>query len=204
VAQAALDSNPGTTGRELDRQAKKRGLSIVYTTINAMAAGTYNSRPSRKTLEALSELSGFSLEEVYAAAKMPLPLKPLRDDLPPDADLLDGTQRRIVIDAIRSFAQQNRRLAELNADLKELMGNAEHPAPKTQGEVIFGDFSTPPTEPELEQKASRKVALPQEELDKVAEIRGDDQIYDDAHGEVYDETEVEDDQSTDNEGQGQA
>lgn len=114
VAKAAL-AKSGVGGRALDRLAKQKGLTIAYTTINHMAAGTYKSRPGRPTLEALAALSGYTLEQVYRAARAPMPLKPLRDDLPDDADLLDGPQRRVVIDAIRLFAQQNRELATLRA-----------------------------------------------------------------------------------------
>jgi transcriptional regulator with XRE-family HTH domain len=130
VAQAALAAHPGVSGRQLERLAKKRGLTISYTTINHLAAGTYKSRPSRKTLEALADLSGLDVEGVYRAAGEPLPRLPLRDDLPPDADLLDGTQRRLVVEMVRTFAQQNRQLATLRAGQREdVMGNAEHPAP---------------------------------------------------------------------------
>jgi hypothetical protein len=118
VAQAALDNNRGMSGRSLDVEAKRRGLSIVYTTINHMVAGTYKSTPGRKTLEALAELSGYSVEQVYRAAKVPMPMRPLAEDLPPDSDLLTGPQRRVVIDTVRLFAQQNRALHESEARAK--------------------------------------------------------------------------------------
>lgn len=134
VAQAALDNNRGVSGRQLGELAKKKGLKIVYTTINHIAAGTYTSRPSKDTLHALAVLSGFSLDEVYAAAKMPAPMAPLRDDLPPDADLLQGPQRRLVIETIRLLAQQDRRLAELDVELEELRNDARSAANSEAGE----------------------------------------------------------------------
>jgi len=115
VAIAASVRNGGVRGRGLGRIADSKGLSLSYTTVDKMLDGTYKSKPGRKTLEALSILSGYTIEQVYRAAKVPLPLKPLRDDLPADADLLTGSQRRVVIDAIRLFAQQNRELATLRA-----------------------------------------------------------------------------------------
>lgn len=118
VANAALRKQ-GVSGRQLQEKARKDGWTISYTTVNHLAAGSYNSRPSRSTLEALAGLSGIPLEDVYAAAEMPMPLKPLSEDLPPEADLLDGAQRRVVIDAIRQFAQQNRRLADLQFELEK-------------------------------------------------------------------------------------
>lgn len=119
VAQAALDNNRGMSGRQLDAEAKRRKLKIVYTTINHMAAGTYKSKPGRETLVALAELSGYTLEQVYRAARLPMPLKPFRDDLPEDADHLTGTQRRVVLDAIRQFAQQNLHAHALELELEE-------------------------------------------------------------------------------------
>lgn len=103
VARAALDRNPGTSGRELDRLAKAKGLKIVYTTINALAAGTYKSRPSAATLDALAALAGMPREVVYEAARLPAPGPAFADELPPDVDQLRPHQRRAVIEVIRSF-----------------------------------------------------------------------------------------------------
>ena len=103
VAKAALGAHPGVSGRELERVARKQGLTISYTTINGMAAGTYKSRPTRKTLDALAELAGYSREAVYAAAELPLPGPPFADELPPDVDRMQPHQRRAVIEVIRAF-----------------------------------------------------------------------------------------------------
>lgn len=142
VARRALDKHEGVSGRQLDAIARDKGLKIVYTTINHMAAGTYKSRPGRPTLEALAELSGLPLEQVYAAARLPMPMKPFRDDIPDDADLLDGPQRRAVIDTIRLFAQQNKANAALRAELEGGGGRAGSPAPNTD-RVIEDEPITP-------------------------------------------------------------
>jgi hypothetical protein len=118
VAQAASLKNGGARGRELGRIAKERGLKLTYTTVDHMLEGRYKSKPGRQTLDALAVLSGMPREEVFGAAGVPLPLKPLAQDLPPDADLLTGPQRRVVIDTVRLFAQQNRALHELEAQTK--------------------------------------------------------------------------------------
>lgn len=115
VAQAASDRNNGARGRELGRVAKAAGVKISYTTVDDILEGRYKSRPGRTILDALVKLSGMKREDVYAAAGVPLPLRPLADDLPPDADLLDGAQRKVVIDTVRLFAQHQRALAELRA-----------------------------------------------------------------------------------------
>jgi len=129
VALEASRRVGGLQGRALDREAKRRGLTLSYTTVDKIIAGTYNSRPTPRTLEALAELSRIPLGEVYAAARLPMPRRRLADQLPPEADLLDETQRRVVIDVVRAFAGQNRELHDARARLEELMGNAEHPAP---------------------------------------------------------------------------
>lgn len=115
VAQAASDNNGGAGGRQLGRIAEKAGLTIAYTTIDKILAGTYTSRPGKKTLEALAQLSGIPLALVYEAAQMELPQARLADQLPPDVDLLTPEQRRIVIDLARLFVKQNRELDQLQA-----------------------------------------------------------------------------------------
>jgi len=113
VAQAASDNNGGAGGRQLGRIAEKAGLTIAYTTIDKILAGTYTSRPGKKTLEALAQLSGLPLTVVYEAAQMELPQARLADQLPPDVDSLTPEQRKIVIDLARLFVKQNRQYQEL-------------------------------------------------------------------------------------------
>lgn len=132
VAQAASDKHGGARGRELGRIAKSKGLKLTYTTVDHMLEGRYKSKPGRGTLDALAALSGLDRESVYEAAGVPLPLKPLADDLPPDADLLTGPQRRVVIDTVRLFAQQNRSLHELEARAEQRgIGDAAFAAEKS-------------------------------------------------------------------------
>lgn len=109
IAQLASDRLGGVRGRALDREAKKLGLTLSYTTVDKILAGTYTSRPSRLTLQALAQLSGASLEEVHLAAGKALPQKPLADQLPPEVDSLTPDQRRVVIDLARVFVKQNQR-----------------------------------------------------------------------------------------------
>jgi hypothetical protein len=131
VAKAASDKNDGARGRKLGRVAEGLGLKISYTTVDDILEGRYKSRPGRGILDALAELSGMNKEDVYAAAGVPLPLRPLADDLPPDADLLSGPQRRVVIDTVRLFAQHQRELAELRAaNETEVAGDGDDLAEK--------------------------------------------------------------------------
>jgi hypothetical protein len=131
VAQAASDRNDGARGRKLGRAAEAAGVKISYTTVDDILEGRYKSRPGRAILDALVELSGMKREDVYAAAGVPLPLRPLADDLPPDADLLSGPQRRVVIDTVRLFAQHQRELAELRAaNETEVAGDGDDLAEK--------------------------------------------------------------------------
>lgn len=134
VALRASQRAGGLQGRALDREAKRRGLTLSYTTVDKIIAGTYNSRPTSKTLEALAALAEIPLAQVYEAARLPIPSKRLADQLPPDADLLDEAQRRVVIDVVRAFAGQNRELDAARRRLEDVTEDAQHTAPNRQAE----------------------------------------------------------------------
>lgn len=119
VAQAASDNNGGAGGRQLGRIAEQAGLTIAHTTVDKLLAGTYTSRPGRKTLEALAKLSGLPLAVVYEAAQMEPPQARLADQLPPEVDSLTIEQRKIVIDLARLFVKQNRAIQKLEAQAAE-------------------------------------------------------------------------------------
>ncbi|MDI2032965.1 hypothetical protein [Paenarthrobacter nitroguajacolicus] len=126
IAQMATDNNGGAKGRELDRIAKSKGLTLSYTTVNKIIAGTYTSRPGVKTVEALAKLAGVPVAEAFRAAGLEPPQASLAQQLPPEADTLTPEQRRVVIDLTRVFIKQNRLVHELR---QEVVGNADHPAP---------------------------------------------------------------------------
>lgn len=115
VARAVLNKHD-VSGRQLDAYARNRGLTISYTAINAMAAGAYRSRPSRKTLDALVALSELPESVVYGAAGVPTPVRSLAEDLPPDADTLTELQRDAVVAVVRQFAEANRAVAQLSKE----------------------------------------------------------------------------------------
>jgi hypothetical protein len=119
IAQAASDNNGGAGGRQLGRIAEKAGLTLSYTTVDKILAGTYTSRPGRRTLEALAQLSGEPLAVVYEAAQMELPQARLADQLPPDADTLTPEQRKVIIDLTRLFVRENRHIHQLEATIAE-------------------------------------------------------------------------------------
>ena len=119
VAQAASDNNGGAGGRQLGRIAEKAGLTLSYTTVDKILAGTYTSRPGRRTLEALSQLSGEPLAVVYEAAQMELPQARLADQLPAEADNLTPEQRKVIIDLTRLFIRENRHIQQLEANIAE-------------------------------------------------------------------------------------
>ncbi|MFJ2298106.1 hypothetical protein [Oerskovia paurometabola] len=141
VALKASESVGGLQGRALDREAKRRGLTLSYTTVDKIIAGTYTSTPKRPTLEALAQLSGLPLEKVFRAANVPFPRRPLAELLPEDADLLSPDQKRVVIDVVRQFAKANRALESARQGT-EVVGSAQHPAPmKETGETPAADDS---------------------------------------------------------------
>jgi len=117
IAQAASDNNGGARGRQLGRIAERSGLTLSYTTVDRILAGTYTSRPSRKTLEALAKLSGVPVADVYRAAKEELPQARLADQLPPDVDSLTPEQRKVIIDIARVFLKENRTINQLETEL---------------------------------------------------------------------------------------
>lgn len=117
IAQAASDNNGGARGRQLGRIAEQAGLTLSYTTVDKILAGTYTSRPSRKTLEALARLSGVPVADVYGAAKEALPQAKLADQLPPDVDSLTPEQRKVIIDIARVFLKENRTIHQLETTL---------------------------------------------------------------------------------------
>lgn len=119
IAQMASDNNGGAKGRELDRIAKSKGLTLSYTTVNKIIAGTYTSRPGLKTVEALAALAGVPLEQAYNAAGIEPPQASFAEQLPPEADTLTPEQRRVVIDLTRVFIKQNRVVHELRQEVVE-------------------------------------------------------------------------------------
>lgn len=135
VAQTVLTKHD-VSGRQLDALARKRGLTISYTTINGMASGSYSSTPSDKTLDALVALSGLDQAVVYAAARRPVPLKPLAERLPADADSLTGEQQDAVLAVVRQFAKVNRALHQTREDVRQDAAATNqaggNPAPEVQ------------------------------------------------------------------------
>lgn len=112
IAQLASDRHDGVRGRALDREAKRLGLRLSYTTVDKILAGTYRSQPGPETLDALAALAGVDRAEVYEAAGVPLPMSSFAEQLPPDADLLTARQRDSVLAVVRQFAEANKALHE--------------------------------------------------------------------------------------------
>lgn len=167
IADLAVARNGGKGGRALGRAAEQRGLTLSYTTVDKIRAGTYMSTPSPKTLEALSVLSGESLRTVYDAAGLPMPRSSFADNLPPDADLLEPEQRKVVYDVVRALARQNKELHRLREATEQRAGEGhdqrsasmneagappaqdktrETPSVRPDHERLTEDESTDPTE----------------------------------------------------------
>lgn len=115
----------GGGGRRLARiaTAPSVGHKITATTIDAILAGKYTSRPSTATLDALAYLSGESKKTVYGAAGVIYNEVPIASQLPEGVDELDVDQRRTLITVARTLvhqARENHRLQlELQAQRKE-------------------------------------------------------------------------------------
>lgn len=117
IALKASDRFGGVRGRALGREAEKAGVKIVYTTIDKIIAGTYRSKPTDTTLQALATLAQVPLEDVYLAAERPLPQARLADQLPAGSDLLTPSQREAVIVLVRQFIRANREAWEIRNQL---------------------------------------------------------------------------------------
>src|SRR5690606_29120110 len=128
-------------GRALDREAKKRGLTLSYTTVDKIIAGTYKSKPKPETLNALAELSGIGRDKVYEAAKVPPPAPSLAEELGAAGEQLTPAQRKLVIDTVNLMARQNRIVAEA-LELVETYGDM--PPSMTYGDmppwITYGDI----------------------------------------------------------------
>lgn len=90
--------------------AKRGGHEIVATTINGIRSGAYNSRPKRKTLEALAFLAGVVPEVAYEAADLPVPGPPFAEQLPEGVDLLSPREREAAIGVLRAMVDARRAL----------------------------------------------------------------------------------------------
>lgn len=119
IAQAASDNNGGARGRQLGRIAERKGLTLSYTTVDKILAGTYTSRPSRKTLEALAKLAGVPVAQVYEAANEVPPQAPFADQLPPGVDTLTPEQRKVIIDIARVFLKENKTIHRLETEIAQ-------------------------------------------------------------------------------------
>lgn len=96
-----------SSGRRLGELAGRMGLSITYSQINNIRAGTYRSEPRKETLEAVAALAGVSLDVAYAAAGRTR-LRPFAEDLPDGVDGLGPRQRHAVLTVIRAFLEESK------------------------------------------------------------------------------------------------
>lgn len=169
IALRASERHGGVRGRALDRVAKKAGLTLSYTTVDRILAGTYTSTPSRNTLEALAVLAGVGEEIVFRAAGLPIPMGSFAEQLPPDADLLDGPQRDAVIAVVRQFVAAQRALH----GREDVMGNAQHPAANT---VPDGVKSSGGVTDLSDRRSTVRQSGPRVAKKRPAKRRGDDDL----------------------------
>lgn len=109
---AARKRHNEASGRLLAQIAARAGYEIDRTQVNHILAGTYRSRPSRKTVNAVAFLAGLDADELYQAASLPAIGPSFIDELPPEVDALTPFQRRLVLYLMRAFLQENHREAE--------------------------------------------------------------------------------------------
>lgn len=90
-------------GRALARRAIELDHQVSHTTLNKILAGRADNRQSTATLDAIAALAGVSRARVHTAAGRPTPGLPFKDELPPEADLLNRRQRDAVLGVVRAL-----------------------------------------------------------------------------------------------------
>lgn len=114
TALSDLLNASGLTARQAAERASDEGIDLRYGTIAAYWAGTHG-RPTEKTLQALSEVTGIPVKKLRFAARVRIgeaqPWSP-----PPEADRLTQRQRRAVDELIKSMVTEDLALTS-DADL---------------------------------------------------------------------------------------
>ncbi|MDN5639495.1 MAG: helix-turn-helix domain-containing protein [Actinomycetia bacterium] len=108
--------------REIQRRAERHGERVSTATISSYMTGSHSSTPSPKVLRAFAAAFGVSVETLTSDAG--LPAVGSRFELPAEADILDGQERRVVVDLIRTMASMKRAAAP-----------QQRPAPKTTATI---------------------------------------------------------------------
>lgn len=156
---AAQQQRGGASGRELARAAQKRGFKVTFTTLNAIAAGTYKSKPSPDTIRAIGWLAGVPEKVAFAAAGVPMPGPPFADELPPGVDNLTPRSRRAAIEVLRALVEAEQKAGGERADRSAPKTPAgDEPASKVH-DLNQPDQGDPPPPP-LDRLAARNLGTP--------------------------------------------
>lgn len=96
----ALQRAQVTSGRELARVARQRGLKLDHNRINGLRSGTYPHKIQPETVRAIAVLAGVSEARAFAAAGVRQPAAPFAAELHRDADYLEPDERQVINDLI--------------------------------------------------------------------------------------------------------
>jgi hypothetical protein len=108
LLDAAMAQRGATSGRRLAELAQEQGYAVTHTTVNAIRAGAYRSRPSDETLRAIAWLAGRPEQVAFAAAGLPAPGRPFAEELPPGVDALSPRARRAAVEMLRVLVEAER------------------------------------------------------------------------------------------------
>lgn len=117
IARLASQRHDGGGGRTMQALLEGTQFHMVRTTFDKILAGTYTSRPSRRTLDALAHLAGIPAARVYKAAGRDGVKASFTELLPPDIDELNDDQRNAVIGVARAFLKSNLELQGMRNEL---------------------------------------------------------------------------------------
>ncbi|QAY64227.1 hypothetical protein ET495_14525 [Xylanimonas allomyrinae] len=134
LAREAQDRSGASSMRQLARRAQENGFRIVGTTLSALAAGTYKSRPTPATIRAVAWLANVPESQAFAAAGEPLPGPPFAEELPPDVDHLSPRHRKVVVELLRVL---------IDDDLRSNGFAPAHGARRTQDPAPAGSRGSP-------------------------------------------------------------
>lgn len=115
--RSGADGSPPSY-RALAAECDRAGTPINHTTLAAIGAGTYRTRPTKSTLRAVAWLAGVSYEAAREAAELPATgALPVADQLPENVDELWPENVELVVRVARQLLKmQDSRQVEVSEE----------------------------------------------------------------------------------------
>jgi hypothetical protein len=101
----AAERHGGASGRRLAEIAQRGGHRISHATLNRLRQGTYTTRPTNTSIEAIAYLAAVPESEVYAAAGLHAP-SAVDYQLPATAQCMSDRQRKALDELVKAFVDE--------------------------------------------------------------------------------------------------